>query len=553
MFLYHGGKSSGSSGNFIYQPSGASDNTIRRAGEYGNHMYLHVNRGYRDVDWDGAFDKMEDQDNWSELARVCKTAYDNGVMLSLVSWSYKWSFTDQDWGGSDLLRDMNSLVSRGRSKWDLIKLSADKVVEACWEFPNVTFNMMWEYNVRINRSDDRDGAIYRAWVDYMNEQGRKVDPSISHLYSIEYGGEHPSVRNADFITEEDGNGFWKATNDAGGSESLVKSYNVPLVFWASDWDYECSGCAGTAIGPAEYREQVRNGFNPASAFAPPTDDALEHTLQLRWYMENNGFATSGLPNYRSPSRPNLSNPSGYNNGVRRNGNTYDFAVNYSGSSPVLAQVWADVNGDGRFAKNERFDMQVSGSTHTRSGVIASASGLRYVFRFANSDWYPPVPGEGLAPPTWYGHFVLGQVSPPSPIPTPTPTSASPSPPSDGWIFCVNEHGFCSFSGTKEVRYGANGFYRYLVLSNGTDCTNAVFGDPIKGVFKQCHYRDVTTISPSPIPKQGDLDKDGDVDIFDYNLLVANFGSTNCGSQADINGDCKVDIFDYNLLVTNFGK
>ena len=52
---------------------------------------------------------------------------------------------------------------------------------------------------------------------------------------------------------------------------------------------------------------------------------------------------------------------------------------------------------------------------------------------------------------------------------------------------------------------------------------------------------------------GDIDKDGDVDIFDYNLLVTNFGSTNCGNVADINGDCKVDIFDYNILIENFGK
>ena len=53
--------------------------------------------------------------------------------------------------------------------------------------------------------------------------------------------------------------------------------------------------------------------------------------------------------------------------------------------------------------------------------------------------------------------------------------------------------------------------------------------------------------------QGDLDKDGDVDIFDYNSLASNFGSTNCGNVADIDGNCKVDIFDYNLLVGNFGK
>ena len=53
--------------------------------------------------------------------------------------------------------------------------------------------------------------------------------------------------------------------------------------------------------------------------------------------------------------------------------------------------------------------------------------------------------------------------------------------------------------------------------------------------------------------QGDLNKDGDVDIFDYNSLASNFGSTNCGNVADIDGNCKVDIFDYNLLVGNFGK
>jgi len=63
-----------------------------------------------------------------------------------------------------------------------------------------------------------------------------------------------------------------------------------------------------------------------------------------------------------------------------------------------------------------------------------------------------------------------------------------------------------------------------------------------------------TKPPTPPPTlPGDIDKDGDVDIFDYNLLVSNFGSTNCGNQADIDGDCDVDIFDYNILIENFGK
>jgi len=62
-----------------------------------------------------------------------------------------------------------------------------------------------------------------------------------------------------------------------------------------------------------------------------------------------------------------------------------------------------------------------------------------------------------------------------------------------------------------------------------------------------------TSTPTPFLISGDLDRGGDVDIFDYNILVRNFGNDICGNQADIDGNCKVDIFDYNILVRNFGK
>lgn len=57
----------------------------------------------------------------------------------------------------------------------------------------------------------------------------------------------------------------------------------------------------------------------------------------------------------------------------------------------------------------------------------------------------------------------------------------------------------------------------------------------------------------PQTKTGDLNNDGKVDIFDYNILIENFGNTSCGNVADIDANCKVDIFDYNILVENFGK
>ena len=69
----------------------------------------------------------------------------------------------------------------------------------------------------------------------------------------------------------------------------------------------------------------------------------------------------------------------------------------------------------------------------------------------------------------------------------------PPPPTE-WTFCAPEGGVCAFTGTREVRYGANGSYVYKTLTDGTACTNEVFGDPLYGVVKFC---DLRTASPSP--------------------------------------------------------
>ena len=55
-----------------------------------------------------------------------------------------------------------------------------------------------------------------------------------------------------------------------------------------------------------------------------------------------------------------------------------------------------------------------------------------------------------------------------------------------WTFCANEGGRCEFTGTQQVRYGANGqFTLPRTFTDGVDCGNAVFGDPVFGVVKQC--------------------------------------------------------------------
>ncbi len=52
-------------------------------------------------------------------------------------------------------------------------------------------------------------------------------------------------------------------------------------------------------------------------------------------------------------------------------------------------------------------------------------------------------------------------------------------------------------------------------------------------------------------KQGDINNDGKVNIFDLSTLLANFNKT--GVSFDLNKDGKVNIFDLSLLLSNWGK
>ncbi len=72
--------------------------------------------------------------------------------------------------------------------------------------------------------------------------------------------------------------------------------------------------------------------------------------------------------------------------------------------------------------------------------------------------------------------------------TPTPTL---TPDAETWTTCASEWGTCSFSGTREVRYGAKGVYASKIITASTPCTNAVFGDPIKATAKSCEYSSIT--------------------------------------------------------------
>jgi hypothetical protein len=70
--------------------------------------------------------------------------------------------------------------------------------------------------------------------------------------------------------------------------------------------------------------------------------------------------------------------------------------------------------------------------------------------------------------------------------TTTTTSPTTTTTADTWTFCANQYGTCSFSGTRQVRYGANGVYVTKTLTGPVACSNAVFGDPLPGYMgKTC--------------------------------------------------------------------
>ena len=83
-----------------------------------------------------------------------------------------------------------------------------------------------------------------------------------------------------------------------------------------------------------------------------------------------------------------------------------------------------------------------------------------------------------------------------PKPTPPPPPA-PLPISGEWTPCASEMQQCNFSGTKQVRFGANDAYNYGTFTDGVLCANSIFGDPISWVVKHCDYADIIEATPTP--------------------------------------------------------
>jgi parallel beta-helix repeat protein len=83
-------------------------------------------------------------------------------------------------------------------------------------------------------------------------------------------------------------------------------------------------------------------------------------------------------------------------------------------------------------------------------------------------------------------------------PAPAPPPPAP-PPAATWTNCATEGATCSFTGARQVRYGANNLYAYRNATGSIACTNEIFGDPAPGADKTCAYASTGTQPPAPPP------------------------------------------------------
>jgi hypothetical protein len=113
--------------------------------------------------------------------------------------------------------------------------------------------------------------------------------------------------------------------------------------------------------------------------------------------------------------------------------------------------------------------------------------------------------------------------------------------------CTN----CGYSSVQDV--GKVTSYTFNSLTNGSTYYFSVSAYDTSGNLSAFSSPEVSKVIAATT-KPGDANGDNAVNIFDYNILIANYGKSLCGvTNADFDGNCTINIFDYNVLIANYGK
>jgi len=149
-------------------------------------------------------------------------------------------------------------------------------------------------------------------------------------------------------------------------------------------------------------------------------------------------------------------------------------VKVANAAPVSPVTWTTCASEGGVCKftstrQVRYGANNSFATLTATGSIACN----------NNVFGDPMPGVVKT-----CQYASASTVSPAPAPAPAPVAET-------WTACGSEGATCSFTGTREVRYGAAGVYASKIIAGATACSNTVFGDPVVGTVKSCSYSSIT--------------------------------------------------------------
>jgi endo-1,4-beta-xylanase len=83
----------------------------------------------------------------------------------------------------------------------------------------------------------------------------------------------------------------------------------------------------------------------------------------------------------------------------------------------------------------------------------------------------------------------------------------------GYSYCSSEGTTCTYSGSVDIAYGANGLFNYLLnqSSGSVSCNNDTFGDPIHGTAKACYIKSASTDTEIDSESENDTASESDSD------------------------------------------
>lgn len=435
---------------------------LTHSGTYANFITLQASE-YRYSDYPALWRRAQDDTYWQRLKQSIKTAYERDILVHLYFYDGNYSPEEgrydaptRFFDGNALDEDLAAFGLPGKTRRDIHQALIAHAVQVAWEYPNVLFDPVFEM-VNTYRWGVNADAFQRWWVSEFKQQGARRDPSVDHLFGTMWGGNgnyrdgkqshprgnqresHPHERAMDvLIGEHTQDGFFVDPED---NSDNVYRWRVPMLRmalhapeWQRDQVHDINGPAhALMIRQIEYGIHTGEHYNyDGSRWTTDlTSPALKQwMLQTRWYLENirtwvdepgryggDEITEDTLPIYAPSQRPVLTNPDGYTQGVRRDGEAVVFACMYKDADddpPALAEVWVDANGDGRYdlSPNERFTLSATSKDYRRGVLFVSqrirrqVKSSRYVFRFADRHWLPPQTGKGLVPLGIYTSLVM---------------------------------------------------------------------------------------------------------------------------------------------------